>query len=483
VPVNIEIVKRVDPDKKQVSLLLHDTEVIELIATYPDGTEENVTDIAEWTSSDTAVVDVLKGAVTGYGPGTAAITAAYGTKSATIKVDVDNAIKLDVDKLSILMSKNTTEQVKLTATYAGGDTEDITARAEWTSSKDSVANVIKGKILANSSGEATITAQYGDKSVTIQVDVDVPRRLELNKDAVYLKTTQTEQLVLQATFADGSTEDVSGQAVWSVNNESIAMAVGGKLTAYKPGEAIVTAAFGGKSTTARIAVDVPNTITVSKKTVSFQVGQSEQLVLTANFEGGRQETVTDKAEWSSSAPLIAEARNGLITGVGTGSATVTAKYGTRSVTVQVSVGVLKSLTSETASSFPLKKGDSKSIAIAATYTDGTVKDATLDAAWSSSNTAVAAVDNGTVKALAAGKAAITAVFDGKPISFDIDVDMADDITATPAFLAFDLGETKTISLSAKDSNGDTRDVTSEAEWTSSNVAIAQVSALRWQEAK
>ncbi|MCS7464272.1 Ig-like domain-containing protein [Paenibacillus doosanensis] len=474
IPVNIEIVKRVDPEKSKLSLLLNDSETIKLFATYPDGSSEDVSDRAEWESDNPDIADVIKGKITGYGPGQATITASYGTKKTTIKVEVDNAIKLDLGTETVLMKKNGTEQLKLMASYAEGNPEEITDRAEWSSSDDSIVSVVKGKLFANASGEVTVTAKYGEKTAGVIVDVDVPRRLEPEKDAIDLQTGGSDTITLWATYADGTREDVTTQAKWSVDNEAIAYVLNGKVTAYKAGEATVTATYGEKSVTIQVSVDIPTIIKPSKKTVSFQTGSYEQITLSAIYSDGKTEDITEKAEWSSSAPAIAEVRKGLISGVGTGAATITAKYGTRSATVQVSVGVLKSLTTKSLTSISMNKGATQKLDLTATYTDGTTKDVLQDATWVSSSEKIATVDEGVITALASGEVSITASFETKSVTFTVKVDMADKLTASPASVSFDLGDIRTITLSATDSDGIAKDVTADAEWTSSNPALVTV---------
>jgi urease gamma subunit len=474
IPVSIEIVKRVDPSLSRVSLLLNGTETIKLEATYPDGTKEDVTDQAEWESADPSIADVLKGTVTGYGPGQTEIVATYGTKSTTINVEVDRAIKLGLDKSSLLLDKDATYQAKLTATYSNDSTEDITERAVWTSSNKEVASVVNGRIVAHAIGEAIITANYGDKSASLQVDVEVPRRLELNKEVVYLQTEQSEQLTLTATYADGTSKNVTAFGVWSVDKEQIAYVAKGKVTTYRAGEATVTAEYGGKTVTAKIAVDIPISLIASKKAVSFQNGGSEQITLKAIYSDGRETDITDKAEWASSSTSVAEVSKGLITGVGTGAVTVTAKYGTRQTTVQVSVGVLKSLTSTAESNLSLKKGAKQTLEVTAAYVD-TTKTVTNEATWTSSDPKVVKVDAGVVTAVASGKANVTAEFDGKTLTFEIRVDLADKLTATPSYVSIDLGERKQLKLEAKDGAGQTIDVTGDAEWASNNLQVAEVS--------
>lgn len=478
IPVSVEIVRRIDPEKSRLSLLISpEGEEVKLFATYPDGTKEEVSDLADWESDNPAVADVLKGTVTGYGPGQATITAKYGTKSTTIKVDVDNAVKLSLGKENVYMKKDATEQLELKATYAGGNSETITDRAEWSSSNEAVVRVVKGKLFAIGSGEATITAKYGEKSVTVVVDVDMPRRLEAKKDSISLKTGGEETIELLSTFTDGKSEDVTSQAKWSIDNEAIAKVAAGKVTALKAGQATITATYKEKSVQIKVFVDIPIMIKPNVNKVNFQQGSYEQVTLKAIYNQNTAETdVTELAEWSSSAPEIASVSKGMITGVGTGAATITAKYGTRTTTIQVSVGVLKSLSTTNSLTLSVKKGETAKLDLTATYTDGTKDDnVSKDAEWTSSNTKFATVEAGVVTGVASGESTITGTFGGKSVTFTVQVDMADKLTATPSFLNFDLGETKTIRLDATDAGGTPRDITAEAEWSSSNETIATVS--------
>jgi hypothetical protein len=476
-PVNVEIIKRIDAVKPEISLLLHGSEKMKLMATYPDGTVEDVAEKAEWTTDKENVADVLKGTVTGYGPGQATLTATYGTKSATIKVDVDNAVKLDMNKQNLFMKKNGTEQLTLTATYANGSTDNtIAERAEWSSSDENIVYVFKGKLTANAIGQATITAKFGEKEITTIVDVDVPRRLEANEETFVMKTGDTADITLYATYADPTVEKeiVTDRAKWVVDNTTAIDVLKGKITAYKPGEATVTASYGGKNVVIKVQVDIPSVITPSSKTVNLAIGANEQIkLIPTGMDGVAGADVASKAEWVSSSPTIVDVNKGLITGLATGAAVVTAKYGTRTVTIQVSVGVLDTLTT-TASSMVLKKGESQKIDVTAKYKDGTTKEVSSDVVWTSSNGKAATVESGKITAIGSGETTITATLDSKSVSVTVSVDTADALTASSMYLVFDLGEIKQITVTATDPLDVEKDVTTEAEWKSSNAQIVQV---------
>lgn len=476
IPVNIEIVKRIDPDKRELSLLLNESEELTLTATYPDGSTTDVTALADWESNDPDIADVIKGVVKGYGSGETYITATYGTKTTTIIVDVDLAVKLNLNKTSLFLKKDTSEDMILTATYADGTTDNaLASRATWTTSDPAVATVTKGKIIANGTGEATITATYVDKSVSVVVDVDVARLLIVDQEDLFLQAKQTAKLELNATFADGKTEDVTEKAEWTTADSSIAYVQKGSITTYKAGKTEITATYGGKSVKVALSVDVPTKLLLSTKKVNFQIGSTENVKLEALFSDGTQTDVTALAKWSTSDAAIADVTKGVVTGIGTGAATITAEYGTRTASLTVSSGVLKSLTTKNEQKLTLKKSDGLDLKVTAAYTDGTSNDVTGEAAWTSSNSKVATIDEaGHLVAVASGSATVTAAFGGKSIEFDVQVDTAQTLTASPMLLVFDLGEIKAITLTAKDRDGNSTNVTATADWSTSNASIATV---------
>lgn len=476
ISVNVEIAHRLEPNKNQISLLLNGEETIKLKAIFPDGSvTEDVSDKAEWSSDNTAVADALKGTIKAYGAGTATITAKYGTKTATIKVDVDTTQKLELNKQNIFMNVGKEEDIELKATYAnnGGSTV-VNDKAEWSSDREDVAYYSNGKIHAVKSGEAVITAKYGNKSVQVRVDVEVPRSLYINPAFLTMKSGDKKDVTVNASFANGTSEDVTSKVEWSSDNADVVFANGKTVSAYKSGTANVTAKYGGKTATLVVDVDVPQNLTADITTVAIPVGGAKQVTVKAAYPGGGSaEDVTQKVVWSSSAPNVASVRQGLITGVSTGSATVTATYGTRTVNISVSVGVMQTLTVDK-KKIVLANGKSETVKLTAAYADGTNKDVTDTATWSTASAAVAEVMNGKITATGAGKTTVTGTFDGKSVSIAVEVDQATNLSVDPRMLILNVNESKDIKLSATNSAGNSDNVTNDAEWSSSSLKVADV---------
>ncbi|MEK3687391.1 Ig-like domain-containing protein [Paenibacillus sp. FSL R10-2736] len=474
VTVNVEVAKRIEADQPELALLLKDSSAVKLTATFQDGTQENVTSLAAWSSSDESVADVLKGVITGYKQGTAVITAKYGTKTTTVEVTVDQTSKLVVDDQSVFLKTEEAQQLKLTAVYPDGTTKDVTGTAVWSSSDSSIAYVYKGKIYGYTAGTATITATYGDKSVQVDVDVAVARYLDLSEEQLSLKTSSTHALTLTATYADGSTEDVTSKAAWSSSDELVAFVKKGSLTTYKlAGTATISAVYGTLETSTQIEVGAVSKLVASDDNVFLQISGTKQLVLTAVAGDGSSSDITSSAVWTTSDKSIALISKGLITGYSVGTATLTGTYNGAAATVTVDVGTARHLAlSET--SLNLAVDAAKVLVLKATFADGTVTDVTSKATWSSSDEAVAYVDKGSITTYAEGNVTITAVYGGKTVTATAAVGKSNKLSVDNDSLNLRLNGTQQLVLTALDASGTPSTVTDSAVWSTADENIAIV---------
>src|SRR5262249_1742557 len=123
--------------------------------------------------------------------------------------------------------------------------------------------------------------------------------------------------------------------------------------------------------------------------------------------------------WSADDTSVATVSNnagtqGLVTAVTPGTTKVTAALGAASgsVTVTVTAATLQSI-AITPANASIAKGTTPQLTAMGTYSDGTQKDVTAQAIWSSDNSAAATISNGTgtqgvATAVAPGAATITA---------------------------------------------------------------------------
>lgn len=481
VDVNVEVVKRVDVDKQQVNLLLNKSESVKVTATYPDGTTKDVTDLAEWTSSNEKVADVLKGEITGYSAGSAKITAKYGTKSVSVDVDVDLTSKLSVEKQSIffrLSDTTKTANVVVTASYPNSSDVNVTDQATWTSSNEKVATVFKGQITAISAGSTTIKATYSGKTVEVAVDVDTARYLDIKdvNDKLAMSVTgdnKSKTLVANAEYIDASTENVTSKATWTSSNPDVVYVSNGDLIAYKSGTATITVAYGGKTVKFTVNVDVADKYEMDKKKASVAVGGTTSAKVLALY-GETSKDVSEDATWSSSSDKIAEVDSkGVITGVATGKATITAKIEGKTLTLPVEVGMASGLEADV-NFVVLSAKETQTILLTGTDEDGNTLDVTSEATWKSSNARVADVKKGVITGNSSGKANITAEYGSKKVTIQVEVDVITRIEASEPVLSLKSGDTADLTVTAFLSDGSERDVTDKAEWKTNSYKVAQV---------
>ena len=376
----------------------------------------NVTDkVLYWSSSNENVATVSEGNVKAVGEGTATITATSrdGSKTATCKVNVtrvDKALK----SITMKQSNITLEEGKtgwIGVNYNPSDASDKVLY--WTSSNTDVATVSEGNIKAIREGTATLTAtsRDGGRTATCKVTVTSPI---VHVQSISLKTTSLTMRPGDKTtvYAVYNPSNVTDKVLtWTSSNTDVATVSEGNVTAVGVGTATITAKSrdGGKTATCKVTVS-DGTVkleSISLKTTSLSMKKGDKTTVYAVYNPSN---VTDKVlTWTSSNTDVATVSEGNVTAVGAGTATITAKSRdggkTASCTVTVTDGTIKvqsiSLKSTTEI---LTKGSTKTIY--AVYNPSNVTDKVLT--WSSSNTGVATVSEGVVKAVGTGVATITA---------------------------------------------------------------------------
>ncbi|TMV50690.1 hypothetical protein FE783_08345 [Paenibacillus mesophilus] len=472
--VDVGVARKLESNATDLMMRKNESKTVKLTATYADNTTEDVAAKADWFSDDESVAYVTKGTIRALGKGEATITGTYGDKTVTIPVRVDMTQSLKVDSTKLDLKLKGTKQVALTVTYADGNTEDVTQLAEWSSDNNDVATVYKGLVSAIASGQAVITAQYGEKSVTIPVYVEIVKKLMPSKSDLFLKVNGSDTLKLTATYANGDEVDVTAAADWSSDNSDVAGVDKGKIIAYKSGQASITASYGSKTSTIIVDVSVARKLTVDSKSLSLRKGDTKALKLEATYADGSSETITDGAEWSSSDQAIAVVNKGSVKAIDSGEATITAKYGEKSVTVAVEVDPATKLTTDQVK-FDVQPGDSVQVKLTATFADESTGDVTSKATWTTSNAAFATVDDGTIVAVDRGEATITAKYGKKTVKITVSVGALDTLTISEKTLVMKEDDRQQLIVTAKYKDGTTKNVTDDAEWTTSSAAVAEVS--------
>ena len=227
-------------------------------------------------------------------------------------------------------------------------------------------------------------------------------------DSTSITLIEGENHTLTATISPSNAENQ--KVLWSSNNTSVASVKDGIVTAIKVGTATITAKSddGGKTATCTVTVEaktIPVTgITLDKTSYEFTEGDEFTLIATVNPENATNKNIS----WSSSNTSVATVDNGKVKALKAGTATITVKTedgnktATCEITVNAKVYPVESISLDKAWC-EMTEGDEFTLIATVNPENATNKNIT----WSSSNTAVATVDNGKVKALKAGTATIT----------------------------------------------------------------------------
>ena len=245
-----------------------------------------------------------------------------------------------------------------------------------------------------------LTSKSDDLSLTDGTDTNACTFTVTNRNAlksitaaktktIYKKndTLDTSDITVTATRQGGVTEQVTG---FSVNTQGIDMSTAGTKT--------ITITYQEDNFTRQASVDVFVPEISLPGVLSLKAGGSQVLKATVN-------PANLTPEWSSSNANIAKVeQNGKVTGVGNGTAVITAKVGevSASCTVTVTTDVSSIKLSQTKLS--MKPGEKKKLTATALPAAASNK----AVSWNTSNKKVATVKNGAVTANKPGTAKITA---------------------------------------------------------------------------
>lgn len=397
-------VENIALDKTNVTLEIGKSTTLTAIISPNDATDKSVS----WSSSESTVASVdANGVVTAKAEGSAVITAKNGNKSASCSVtvlkEVVEVTSISLDETSLDMVKG--ESARLTASVQPEDATD--KNVSWSSSDATIASVDNGgNVKALKGGRVTISAKAGEKSATCDVTVTVPlESITLDKEYLDLEEGMSETLVATIKPVDAT----DGTVTWTSTTPSVAIVENGLVTAKAEGETVVIASAGGLQARCTVKVVkkiIPVTgIKLNRGSVTLDIGKSETLVATVSPSDATNQHVT----WTSADSSVATVdENGTVTGVSAGSTTIQAECGgfTASCLIMVVVPVDGVTLDQT--TLELVEGGSATLTATISPSDAT----NTSISWTSSDTAVATVKYGTVKAVAEGTAVITATASG-----------------------------------------------------------------------
>ncbi|HEY0255454.1 MAG TPA: Ig-like domain-containing protein, partial [Kofleriaceae bacterium] len=384
--------------------------VIVALGHYSDGTTADLTTQATWSSSDSSIATVSNsqgtfGHVVAKAPGAATITVTKGSISKTVSVTVTAAIldHIELPAQTLVVPRGLTLPVIAMGVYSDGSHLDITSSVNWSSSAPGVASVSNlllsiGVVTGNTVGNATLTATSGGKTATVQVTVtNAILQSILMPASVTVPKGLTLPLVATGVYSDGTSVDITTSVTWASSAPAIASVSNlaglvGLVAGNAVGDAIVTATYGNQTVTANVHVTsaLLQNLTFASSSMTVPRGLTVPIIATGVYSDGSIADLTSSVSWTSSAPAVASvsallANAGLVTGVGQGTATITASLGGKSATTNVTV-TAAILSAIQLPNLPVNVPKGLAVPVIATgvYSDGSLVDLTAQVSWSSS---------------------------------------------------------------------------------------------------
>lgn len=358
-----------------------------------------------YSSSNDEVASVSdSGIVTAHKVGSATITAkASNGVLNTYEVNVVVPLKevsLETSEFELNKGENRT----LVVLYDPVDTTED-KKITWESSDPSVVSVSKDGVITALKGgkDVTITGRLTNgMSVVATVDVVVPiTDISVDKTSLELLPNQEEEVHVSVTPSD-TTDDQT--ATWVSVNDSIAKVKNGVITAVAPGTTTIKVTVGSITKEISVKVLVPiDQVYPSQSNVTLNKGGSTTLsVLVYPEDAEEDRSVTWKSEDDRIATVDS---NGKVTAIAGGSTKIigTLKNG-KTVEVSITVEVPLEKVEIESDNLVMTRGSEKTVKAILTPADTTDTTAVI---WESSNSDVATVVDGKIKALGAGVTTIT----------------------------------------------------------------------------
>ena len=330
--------------------------------------------------------------------------------AAACNTDTSDVYKLN--KTSITLEVGQTEKLSVS------DDAGNAVSAVFSSDDEAVATVAEdGTVTAVKAGSATVTAKVNDSvsltcSVTVTGGEEGPVEYDyaLNYSSLTMRVSESKQLFVNVSPEKQITPE------WSVEDDTIvSISANGTVTALKEGKTKVSAAVDGKTLTCDVTVQAKYTFILDCTQLTTKEGSTRQLNIV---------TVPDLEDddslpafvWATTDEDVATVKDGLVTAVGKGDATITATYGTVQLACEVTVEeqIYSYQLNET--SLVMEEGDSETLKVTSFPAQSSIS-----VVWTTSNDEVATVEDGKVTAVGAGTAVITASVDGTKLTCSVTV--------------------------------------------------------------
>lgn len=325
-------------------------------AVFNDGTMQNITSVAGWSTNNTTVATNSGSTVTAAGVGSVNVKATFGGVSGTTPLTCKSstatiaAIAISPNPAQInAQSPANTQSLRVSATYSDGTTRILSTGVTYSSSDSTIVSVNSlGTATGVAAGTATVTATVGSFTATANLTISSSplRALTVMPSSAQIASGTGTFFAAIGTFEDGSTQTLTRQVHWTSSDPSVATVSNGSNSGFALSLAAGTTSIGAAynsvvSTPASLDVTSATlqTITITPSNATVALGTSQTYKATGLFSDGTTQDISSLATWSSNNAAVMFF-NGSASGntTGAGSTAISASFagitGTTNVTVQ-----------------------------------------------------------------------------------------------------------------------------------------------------
>ncbi|WP_207385402.1 beta strand repeat-containing protein, partial [Legionella cincinnatiensis] len=470
------------------------------VGVFTDGSTHNITSSVVWSSSNTTVALISNrlgnnGLAAGRTAGATTITATLGTISGTTTLTVTNAVlqSIFVSPVNRTIAQGITQQYSATGIFSDNSTQDLTSSVNWSSSNTDIATINNtGKATSIAQGKVLIRATSGSVFGTTSLTVTAAtlKSIAVTPANASIAKGTTQQFIATGTFTDGSKSDITSSVFWSSSQPEFATisneaGSNGLATGESAGQTNIVATLGTISGSTPFTVTTATLVSISVSPANKTIanGVTQPYTATGIFSDNSTQDLTYSASliWSTSAPTVATINSiGQATGVGPGTATVTATYGALSGTANLTVtaATLQSIAVTPASAM-IPQGATQQFIATGTFSNGSTYDITSSVTWSSGDESVVVFSEPGLNGLATGKnrgsTTVKATL-GTVSSPTVNATVTDatlvSINVDPVIKSIPQGLTQQFTATGVYSDGSSRPLTSSVHWSSSTSAAS-----------
>ena len=389
------------------------------LGTFDDYTTSELVSVS-WSSSDPTVAAIAsEGMTTPLKAGASTITATAGAVQGSVVLTVLPAtlLTITVDPANPSIAAGTKQQFSAQGLLSDGSTVDLPA-VTWKSSSDSMASVgMDGLAMGIAPGTANISATVGGVtgSSTLKISDAALQNIVVAPGEPVVPVLALKQLHAIGKFSDGSLQDITSAVDWwSSSSNMVTVNKTGLSSSFITGLATVSASLGTVwgSTSFHVSSVTVDSLEVLPAAATLPEGAVLQYSLLSHLSDGTKEAL-DAPTWLTSPITMATVTPaGLVTArspaIGRVYGETCCQTGYTQLTVSNAQATGLAIQAE---SMSIPQGAMQPLHAVATFNDSSVMDVSNAVHWSSSNPAVADIDqDGNASAKSAGTTTVTAMF-------------------------------------------------------------------------